>query len=315
MKDAQENSANDALVKRYLTSLRLERNYSAHTIRSYETDLHAYLNWGQRNELDVLNPSARDIRSYLAYLDQAGYTRKTINRHLSSLRGFYQWLNVSEISSCASMSTIQGPKIKKHLPRVLNGEELDCLFASLEQDIVAQTSDAHSKRYAQALRDKALYELFYATGARVSELAQLCIRDISFSRKEVSLFGKGSKERRVPLHEAALEALMEYLEKGRPLLCKGKELDCVFVSNTGKAMSADLIRKNMKQHLQEASLDSRYSPHALRHTFATDVLEGGADLRTVQEMLGHANLSTTQIYTHLNPQRLKEVHNQAHPRA
>ena len=304
----------ESYAQEYLKSLVLERNYSKNTIRSYEQDLNTYFAWCERNDVDALNPHVRSIRLYLAELDQAQYSRKTINRRLSGLKGFFKWLNVSELSSSAALSTVQGPKGAKHLPHVLTGKDIDALFAEIEnEEDVAKEKD--TKAQAIALRDEALFELLYATGARVSEVASLELEALNFSEQQVTLFGKGAKERIVPFHDACARALKKYLSNSRPYLLKGKDASFVFISNTGKQMSSDLIRKTLKQHLQKAGLDVTLSPHALRHTFATDVLSGGADLRTVQEMLGHASLSTTQIYTHLSPERLKQVHEQAHPRA
>jgi integrase/recombinase XerD len=168
----------------------------------------------------------------------------------------------------------------------------------------------------EGVRDRAFLELLYASGARISEVSRLDVSDLNFSEGQVSLFGKGSKERIVPLYPAALSVVRDYLERGRPLLSKGEDVSgkALFLSVRGRRMSADALRTVFERRVRIAGLDNELTPHAMRHTFATEMLSGGADLRSVQELLGHADLSTTQIYTHLSVERLKEAARQAHPR-
>ena len=317
------NEEQELLIERYLDSLAGERNYSAHTIRGYNADLNSFFRYANRQKFNALSPTTRQLRGYLADQDKARYSRKTINRRLSALRTFFRWLNVSNISSSNAISAVQGPKIPKHLPHVLSAHEVDVLFDALQQelDAAAKATEAtgDKKQRALVLRDDALFEVLYASGARVSEVAGLKLSQIDLDTGQLRLFGKGSKERIVPLHNQCLAALRVYLEQGRPYLLdprkKSQATPEVFLTRTGNPLSADSIRRVFKAQMLKAGLDTTLSPHAMRHTFATDLLDGGADLRSVQELLGHASLSTTQIYTHLTPERLKSVHAQAHPRA
>ncbi len=302
-----------ALVDGYLESLRVERGFSEHTIRNYRNDLEAFSRWCTRCNVDPLSASHRQLRAYLADMDAAQYARATINRRLSALRGFYRWASLVGVVEADPAEALAGPKRNRHLPAVLKAGDMARLLA------VHGPIDLDGTPREQTpadMRDQAALEFLYACGARISEVAGLCVGDVDFDAKLVKLFGKGRKERIVPLHDLCVEAMRAYLRDARPLLLEGKKpTERFFVSNTGKPMSADSLRKMFKQTIRAAGLDDRLSPHDMRHTFATDLLDGQADLRSVQEMLGHASLSTTQIYTHLSTARLKDAHSQAHPRA
>lgn len=264
-------------------------------------------------KLDPSMASYRDLRGYLAEMDGAQYARSTINRRLSSLRSFFKWLDVIGESSNNFADVMKGPKILKTLPHVVRHNDIDNLMKLCMDDIEAASED--TKPYA--IRDYAIMEILYATGARISELANLELEYIDFDLGQIKFFGKGKKERIVPIYNIAAEALYDYIENARPILiskCKTPSNNC-FLGNSGKPMSSDSMRKMFYKKCAAAGISSEISPHAMRHTFATDVLDGGADLRTVQEMLGHASLSTTQIYTHLSAKKLKDTHSQAHPRA
>ena len=302
----------EALLDGFLESLRIERSSSEHTIRSYRTDLQAYLRWCARHDVDPCRATHRHIRSYLGEMDAARYARSTINRRLSSLRSFYSWLRVSGYSDGDPSDTISGPKQGRHLPHVLKHDDMmKLLMVNAPLDAAGNERD----RTPAQIRDQALLEFLYACGARISEASGLKLTDVDFRSKQVKVFGKGRKERIIPLHDLCIDALMVYLQTARPVLLDGRTSESFFVSNKGNEMSPDVMRKMFKATVREAGLDERLSPHDMRHTFATDLLDGEADLRSVQEMLGHSSLSTTQIYTHLSPARLKAVHNQAHPRA
>lgn len=299
-------------VKGFSEAIRIEQNASEHTIRAYKSDLYDYLRWAQRESISALKPSYRQMRFYLSELDQAQYSRTTINRRLSSLKGFFRWLNVTGVIDEDPASVLQGPKCAKSLPRVIRAHEMVKLLS------VHGKRDTEGKPREQSpadLRDQAMLEFLYACGARISEASGLLLSNVDFSCGQVKVFGKGSKERVIPLHDMALSSMQNYLHFGRPKLLKEKSSEFFFVSTRGNQMGTDAIRKMFKVTLKKAGLDATLSPHDMRHTFATDVLEGGADLRSVQEMLGHASLSTTQIYTHLSAKHLKEVHRKAHPRA
>lgn len=296
------------LIEGFCRYLDVQCNASAHTVRAYRTDLRSFARWCERENVDPLTAGHRQIRRYLAYLDQARYARRTVNRHLSSVKGLYRWLVDQGMVASSPADVLQGPKQGRPLPRVMRASDMERLLAvSVADKDPADVTPAD-------VRNQALLELLYACGLRVSEASGLLVDRVDLEQGLVRVMGKGSKERVIPMHEAACRALRRYLEEARPELLGGKTCPYVFVSSRGLRMDAGAIRRVFKAALREAGLDESLSPHAVRHTFATDLLAGGADLRSVQEMLGHASLSTTQIYTHLTPERLREAHHQAHPR-
>lgn len=262
-------------------------------------------------QLDPCMANYRELRGYLAEMDGACYARTTINRRLSSLRSFFKWLDVIGEETNNFADVMKGPKILKTLPHVVRHNDIENLMKVCMDEIEASESDVDK---AKAKRDYAIMELFYATGARISEVANLKLENINFESGQIKFFGKGMKERIVPIYNIAASALADYIENARVNLLRGNSSDICFIGNSGRPMSADSIRKMFYKKCEAAGVSSEISPHAMRHTFATDVLDGGADLRSVQEMLGHASLSTTQIYTHLSAKKLKDVHAQAHPR-
>ncbi|MCI1665324.1 MAG: tyrosine recombinase XerC [Atopobiaceae bacterium] len=281
------------------------RNLSANTIKAYASDLDSYVSWTKREGVDPLVMTHRELRGYLADQTRAGYSTRTINRRLSAIRALYAWLMREGHTSQDAAAAVSSPKLSKRLPRTLADRDVSLLLASCEHGT------------ATGMRDEALVELLYATGARISEASALDVGDVDFPQSQVRLFGKGSKERIVPLYEEAISSLREYLVHGRPELAakaKGERTSALFVSTRGARMSADALRTRFERMVGAAGLDPTLTPHAMRHTFATELLAGGADLRSVQELLGHESLSTTQIYTHLSVERLKTATKQAHPR-
>ena len=298
-------TSQQSLIDSFLTMLRVERNLSAHTIRAYGIDLDDLDRWLQREQLELAQFDHRAARHYLAEMDSSKYSRRTINRRLSAIKTFFAWLGeIGELKS-DPLSLVSGPKQPRHLPSTIVAEDIERLL------------NINDRSTPIGLRNQAIIELFYASGARIAEVAGLKISSVDFAQMQLTVFGKGSKQRIVPLHRLALRTIHEYLSFARPELARHTDhpTDSLFLSTRGQGMSADAIRKMFKQALLQAGLDESFSPHDLRHSFATDLLENGADLRTVQELLGHENLSTTQIYTHLSVARLKAVHNQAHPRS
>lgn len=282
---------------------------SPETVRAYGQHLEAYLGWCRAASVDPLGASVRDLRRYLGTFQAAGYAPTTTTAHLSSLRSFYRWMEEQGIADSDPASAMLSPKLPKRLPQTLRGDELERLFG------VPDTARP------QGSRDLCMLELLYATGARISELARLDIESVEFGAREVRLFGKGSKERIVPVHQRALAALEVYMRQARPaLLAPGTDgsrpdgRHALFISDRGKIMNAGMLRYRFDVLCKAAGLPAGVSPHAMRHTFATDLLEGGADLRSVQELLGHSSLSTTQLYTHLTAERLKDALHAAHPR-
>lgn len=283
---------------------------SPETVRAYSSHLEAYGAWAARVEANALNPTMPELRRYLADLRRGGYAPRTVSAHLSALRTFARWLKLEGISDPQAVFSLVTPKIPKSLPKTITSAQMEALLA------------APDTTTPEGVRDAAILELFYATGARISELARLDLENVHAGNKTVRLFGKGSKERIVPVYRRALEKLMRYVETGRPELLAGSGRTetpgtrrPLFISARGNRMDANAIRYRFKALARKAGIPHDISPHAMRHTFATDLLAGGADLRSVQELLGHASLSTTQIYTHLTPERLKSAVAQAHPRA
>lgn len=291
---------------RYLLDI---RKLSKQTVRAYASDLASFSSWVERAGINAYDLGHRDIRAYLADMRQARYSGPTVRRHLSALRGFYRWLEREQICDVGTVEATVSPKSAKRLPKTMSNDDVTILLNSCDL-----TSD-------EGLRDRAFLELLYATGARISELSRLDVADINMRSKTVLLFGKGSKERLVPLYPLALDAVRAYLVHARSSLlahAKNPSNDAqraLFVSTRGRRMSADALRVRFSRAVQLSGIQNDVSPHTMRHTYATELLSGGADLRSVQELLGHASLETTQIYTHLSVERLKETARQAHPRA
>lgn len=295
--------AYEELVAAFCASLTQERNLSVHTARNYRIDLMDFGRWAARRKVAPLAASHRQVRMYLADLDRAQYARRTVNRRLSALRTFFRWLIVHGRVELDPVSALAGPKAAKSLPHAIPPAQMDALLSVWVDD------DTPS-----GLRNRALLEFLYACGARISEASGLLVRDVSFAERQAKLFGKGGKERIVPLHDAAVGAMVAYASKARPALLDGKECPYFFVSARGGKLSPDSMRRVFKKSLDAAGIAEAYTPHDMRHSFATDLVEGGADLRSVQELLGHASLSTTQVYTHLSIAHLKDARRRAHPR-
>lgn len=299
----------DALVDDFVRDLRVTRNLSPETVRAYATDLAQYRMWLERQGVDPLRVTHRQLRRYLAELTQARYSTRTINRHLSAIRGLYRWLVGEGVTDRDGAAALSGPKVARTLPHVLTEDDVERIVGACAGDDPAD------------LRDRALVEFLFASGARISEVSRLDVDSIDFSQGQVRLFGKGSKERIVPLYPLALDRLRDYLDRARPALLahrKGEgaaDEPALFVSTRGRRMSADALRTAFERRVRAAGVQGQVTPHTMRHTYATELLAGGADLRSVQELLGHSDLSTTQIYTHLSVERLKEAYDQAHPRA
>ena len=305
------SKAQDALydgIDDFIAYVSRVEGLSPETVRAYGQHLEAYARWCVRTDVDGLHPSARDLRRYLAELKAAQYAARTVSAHLSALRSLFRWLALEGVVSEDAAAAISAPKLPKPLPHTLSDAQMDALMAAPEQGS------------AEGLRDAAMLELFIATGARISELARLDVGNLDLKEGTARLFGKGSKERIVPLYRRAVDKTRAYLTDGRPkLLAARKGSDerarkSLFISARGRAMDAAALRYRFDVLKRRAGIPSDITPHAMRHTFATDLLAGGADLRSVQELLGHTSLSTTQIYTHLTPDRLKAALHQAHPR-
>jgi len=285
----------DRFIEKFIRYLEIEKNYSKHTILNYRLDLEGFGNFLQ--ELPLEKVDYLTLRKYLAQAKEKNVRNKTIARRLSTLRSFFKFLVREGLLKNNPVVSVSSPKREKHLPLFLT-----------EEEVLRLLEVAHSKD-ERGLRDRAILELFYSTGIRVSELAGLSIEDVDFFGGIVKVIGKGRKERVVPVGDIALSALRAYIEKRK------KESGCLFLNKNGRRLTDRGIRNIVAKYLRLASLRQGISCHTLRHSFATHLLNRGADLRSVQELLGHANLSTTQIYTHLTTEKLKSVYNKAHPRA
>lgn len=295
-------------VLNYERYLKTERGFSNYTVLNYMNDIAEYRKFLLDNKFgDVFDISQNVARYYLSFMNkELNFKASSVSRKLSSLRGFYKFLMAEKIVDINYFSEVNSPKGDKTLPKYLFDEELDKLIESVDV------------KSATGKRDVALLELMYATGVRVSEVCSIRIMDIDYYTNSVIVMGKGSKERYLPFHEKAKSAILDYIEFGRPELLKRnkKEIpDELFLNFKGGALTPRGVRMIMDEITTKASLNMKIHPHMIRHSFATSLLNNGADLRTVQELLGHVNLSTTQIYTHVSMDKLKEAYNNAHPRA
>lgn len=299
----EELACFEAHVERFIRYLADVKNLSPNTVRAYETDLQAYVGWCRREAVSPLHVEHRQVRSWVAELAAAGYATTTQNRHLSAVRTLYKWLVSKGVTDEDAVAAVSSPKLGRKLPKTMGDDDVRALLAACDDD-------------AAGVRDAAMVELLYATGARISEASGLNVSDVDLAQRQVRLFGKGSKERVVPVYPRCAEAVSTYMRRGRPALASAQKLtDALFLSSRGNRMSADALRVRFERLVEAAGLDPGLTPHAMRHTFATELLDGGADLRSVQELLGHESLSTTQIYTHLSVDRLKQASLQAHPRS
>ncbi|MBO0469289.1 site-specific tyrosine recombinase XerD [Enterococcus sp. DIV0242_7C1] len=289
----------------YLHYLQIERGLSLNTRKSYERDLHKYNAFLKEQQLDSWQSVDRYIiMEYLQSLSNDSNSSATIIRMISTLRGFHQFLRQERLTDHDPMQHIDSPKKAQKLPSTLSIEEVTALI---------ETPDTTKPL---GIRNRTILEVMYATGLRVSELVDLKIGDLHLSIGLLQTIGKGDKERIIPLGDYAIQWIEKYLEEARPMLTKKNPNEThLFVNHHGKPLSRQGVWKNLKQIVQEAGIDKNITPHTLRHSFATHLLENGADLRIVQELLGHADISTTQIYTHITKQRMADVYKQHFPRA
>ncbi|WP_203332712.1 site-specific tyrosine recombinase XerD [Planococcus beigongshangi] len=297
--------AKDALDD-YLQFLRVERGLALNTLTSYERDLKSYLQYLKEVEqLDSLRRVERiHILNHLSHLKETTMSSRTVARHISSIRSFHQFLIRERIVEKDPTVHLEMPQMDRKLPNVLSIEEVEALI------------EAPDTSKANGIRDQAMLELLYASGMRVSECINLDLEDVNLTMGFVRCFGKGGKERIIPLGKSALDSCRDYLSRARSELSKpGITADALFINQRGKRLTRQGFWKLLKQHAQKAGIQKELTPHTLRHSFATHLIENGADLRAVQEMLGHADISTTQIYTHVSKTRLKDVYTQFHPRA
>ncbi|HQP91813.1 MAG TPA: tyrosine recombinase XerC [Candidatus Omnitrophota bacterium] len=282
-------------IEKFLRYLEIEKNASSHTILNYRLDLEEFRAF--LKDIDVTSVDYLFVRKYLAYLKEKNLTVRSVSRKLSSLRSFFKFLIKEGYIKINPTDAIVSPKQEKPLPKFLTEEDTVKL---IEAPDISTT---------KGLRDHAIFETLYSTGMRISELVGMKEDDIDFIGSTVRVFGKGKKERMLPIGDRALKAIRNYMEK------RGITGRVIFLNKNKKPLGARGIRKIMDAYIKKVGLKDHISPHTMRHSFATHLLNRGADLRSVQELLGHANLSTTQIYTHLTTDKLKSVYEKAHPRA
>lgn len=292
------------VLQAFVDYLQVEKNASNHTIVNYERDINDFVQYmKQQNHPDFAAVSYATIRKYLTFLFDKQYGRRTIARKLSSLRSFYRFLEREGVIASNPFVLVSTPKQEKKLPHFFYAEDLAELF---------QTPDRNDPL---GQRNAAILETLYASGMRVQELVSMNIEHIDFDIGVALVFGKGSKERYVPLGHFALTALDTYISDGRNDLVNDKDERALFVNHRGGRLTDRSVRRILNAMIEQTSLTQHITPHKLRHTFATHLLEGGADLRTVQELLGHAQLSTTQIYTHVTNDHLRTIYKKTHPRS
>jgi integrase/recombinase XerD len=287
-------------IEDFIEFIKVERGYSENTAKSYKKDLDQFLSFTKIKTLKQIDRNL--IKSFLEHLYHEGFSVSSTERKLACLKSFFHYLVREGEMGTDPTSDIKLPKKAKRLPKALSiAETIRLISAPQEKNHIS-------------LRDAALLELLYATGMRASEAVGLNISDINLSVSFVRCFGKGSRERIVPVNQLTLQAIRKYLEEGRPKFPK-KDKDALLVDKNGKRLTRQGLWLIIKKYVKRAGIKGKTSPHTLRHSFATHLLEKGADLRSVQEMLGHADISTTQIYTSVSRERLKRIYNKAHPRA
>lgn len=285
-------------IEEFKSYLLIDKKYSNNTINSYIHEVSKFYEYVKKDNLN--NITKKDIKDYIAYLKKNNISTKTIAHNISCLKSFYKFLIINKIVSSDQMDGIDTPKITKSLPKVLSIDEVVKLL-----DINPETNFDY--------RNKAMLELIYATGLRVSELVNLKLADIDLNMAVVRVMGKGSKERIIPIGDYALTSLKDYINNYRNSMMKRNINDYVFINNHGNKMTRQGFFKIIKNEAKKKNIKTEFSPHTLRHSFATHLLNYGADLKVIQELLGHSNISTTQIYTHVSKDKLKVNYDEFHP--
>ena len=293
----------DHLLDQFLHYILVEKGLSKNTIDAYSHSLNRFLDYLRRKGIqEIPRVTKLDMRAFLLGLKKQGLSTKSVVRNLAAIRSFFRFLVQEGILNANPIEELESPKIERKLPEILTLKEVEQL---LEQP---------NSQTPIGIRDRTMLEVLYATGMRVSELTKLPVQQVNLEGGYVLVFGKGSKERIIPLGSEAMKWIILYLNSAREKLAKGKESPSLFINRSGRGMSRQQFWKNIKAYGRRAGIRKRITPHLLRHSFASHLLEGGADLRSVQIMLGHADISTTQIYTHVTGERLKKIHQRYHPR-
>ena len=289
-------------IKLFLEFLQNEKKLSDNTLQSYKRDILQYQSYVEENGINYTKVSKEDIKTYLNYLKQIGKKSSTISRNLASIRSFYQFLIRNRKIKNDPTEEVQSPKVEKRVPSVLTAQEVELLLE--------QPKDVDLK----GTRDKAMLEFAYATGMRVTEIINLNIENVNLEEGYV-ICQSGSKQRNIPLGSLSLNALKEYIEEARPILIKNEKERSLFVNVNGKRLTRQGFWKIVKYYKEQAHITKDITPHVLRHSFATHLLQNGADLKAIQTMLGHSDISSTQVYMQFQDEGLKNIYKKAHPRA
>jgi tyrosine recombinase XerC len=301
------SSLTKSYLKNFLVYLEVEKNFSAHTIRAYNSDVISFLIW--LDNVSVEETNHEKIKEYLVFIQKFNYSKTTISRKIAAIRTFYRFLYREKIVESNPANSVHTPKRNKNLPKFLSDSEIEQILNNIKIDTPA------------GFRNRTILELLYATGMRVSELSNLNFENLNLAENEITVMGKGSKERIVLVSTRAKDFLEKYMKTVRYMIpedsqsLEENENSPVFVNKTGYRLQAQSIRTALNDIVKKIELPKKVTPHVFRHSFATKLLEKGADLRVVQELLGHASISNTQIYTHVSTERLKAVYDNTHPRA
>lgn len=287
--------------EKFTNYLEAELNYSDKTIESYNIEINKFIEYLNDNDLNFDKLSKEDIRGYLKHLDSLKYKNSSISKNLSAIRSFYKYLVMEEVVQTNPFILISNPKKVKKLPNFLNEIEIEDLL------------NIYDEESYDSIRNRLILELLYSTGVRVSELVNIKIKDINYSDRSILILGKGSKERIVLFGEPTEKLLYNYCDKSRNVYLDGKKSDYLILNRFGDKISERSIQKLINSCTNKLALKHKVTPHTIRHTFATHLLNNGADIKSVQELLGHESLSTTQIYTHITNERLRSVYLNAHP--
>lgn len=294
-------------LKNFIVYLEVEKNFSTHTIRAYESDILSFLLWLDNVAVEATNHTK--LKEYLIFIQRFNYSKTTLSRKIAAIRTFYRFLYRERIIDTNPANSVQAPKRNKNLPKFLSSIEIEQILNNIKIETPA------------GYRNRVILELLYATGMRISELSNLNFANLNLSENEITVMGKGAKERIVLVSERAKDFLQKYIDNVRYMVVEDglppeQNEDCpVFINKTGYRLQPQSVRTALNDIVKKIELPKKVTPHVFRHSFATKLLENGADLRVVQELLGHASISNTQIYTHISTERLKEVYDKSHPRA
>ncbi len=293
-------------IQAFLRFITVEKGYAQNTLSAYQNDLNqmaAYLRT-KDPEMTWASVTREDVSDYIVHMKSLTYSSTTVARKLAALKSFFHFLTIDQIITENPAAMLDSPKVRKYLPKALSTHDVDRLLAEPAKD-----------PSPKGQRDRAIMETLYATGMRVTELINLNVDDVNMSDGHIRCMGKGAKERIVPLYPQALAALQTYVQTGRQQFLKDPLQRALFLNQRGERLTRQGLWLIIKEYARRVGITFEVTPHTLRHSFATHMLSGGADLRNVQALLGHANVNTTQVYTHVSNERLREVYNEAHPRA